>query len=125
ARIVSGQARDVAGGCAVWSGAPRTSADMAALVNGTLAHAHAIDDTNESMRGHPSVAVLPAVLAVAEERDAGGRDVIAAYAIGVEVAAKLGRAVNDRHARIGWHTTPTLGSVGAAAGVAHLMGLDL
>ena len=42
-----------------------TTARNAAFVNGTLAHAHDIDDTNPSMRGHPSCPVVPAIFALA------------------------------------------------------------
>ncbi|MCJ0764451.1 MmgE/PrpD family protein [Variovorax terrae] len=124
AGIVSAQAAGETGPCVLWGHGATTTARNAALINGCVAHAHAIDDTHESMRGHPSVPVVPAVFAVADEIGAGGAQRLSAYAVGVEVAAKLGRAVNDRHAQIGWHTTCTLGSVGAAAAAAHLLGLD-
>lgn len=113
-----------AGPCTLWGRARRASARDAALINGCAAHAHALDDTNESMRGHPSAPIVPAVLALGEELGATGDALIAAYVAGVEVAAKLGRAVNDRHSQLGWHTTCTLGAVGAAAACARLLGLD-
>ena len=125
AEIVRKAALDEPGGCTVWGTALRATARNAALVNGTAAHALALDDTNESMRGHPSAPIVPAVFAVGEEIDASGESLVAAYAVGVEVAAKLGRAVNDTHSERGWHTTMTLGTVGAACAVAHLLKLDV
>lgn len=112
------------GPCTLWGRPGRATVCDATLVNGCAAHAHAIDDTNESMRGHPSAPIVPAILALGEALDSGGHDLVTAYAVGVEIAAKLGRAVNDRHAQVGWHTTGTLGSVGAAAACARLLALD-
>lgn len=113
-----------AGQSVVWGTPLRTSARNAALVNGTLAHAHDFDDTNSSIRGHPSAPVVPAVLALAAELDLGGKDVIAAYVAGFEVEAKIGRAVNIEHYERGWHTSITLGSLGAAAACAYLLKLN-
>ena len=108
----------------VWGLDVRTTPRNAALVNGTMAHAHDIDDTNPSMRGHPSCPVVPAVFALAPTTNANGKDVIAAYVAGVEIATKVGRAVNMEHYNRGWHTTPTLGCLGAAAASANLLRLD-
>lgn len=112
------------GSAKVW-GLPRTlGASDAAFVNGTLAHAHDIDDTNPSMRGHPSCPVVPAVFALGAKSGADGKNLIAAYVAGVEIATKLGRAVNMTHYNRGWHTTLTLGTLGAAAAGARVLGLD-
>ena len=112
------------GPCPVWGTARRTTPRNAALANGALAHAHDIDDTNPSMRGHPSCPVVPAVFALVAKTGASGRDLITAYVAGVEVATKLGRAVNMPHYNKGWHTTLTLGTLGAAAACANLLKLD-
>jgi len=108
----------------VWGLDVRTTPRNAALVNGTLAHTHDIDDTNPSMRGHPSCPVVPAVFALAPMAKADGKAIIAAYVAGVEIATKVGRAVNMEHYNRGWHTTPTLGCLGAAAASASLLRLD-
>lgn len=112
------------GDCALWGREGRAAPHAAALVNATAAHVHALDDTNESMRGHPSVVVWPAVAALGEKLGASGEDLLLAYCVGVETAAKLGRVVNDHHSRLGWHTTSTLGPIGATAACATLLGLD-
>lgn len=100
------------------------SALDAAMLNGTAAHAEDFDDFNESFGGHPTVAVLPALLALGEARDIGGRAVIDAYVAGVEAESRLADAVHFHHYEKGWHPTSTLGVFGAAAGAAHLLALD-
>ncbi len=103
----------------------RTSAEGAALVNGTSGHALDYDDVNLSVRGHPSIAVLPAALATAQRAGASGRALLEAYIAGGEVMAKLGRAMGPAHYRAGWHATSTLGTLGAAAAAGKLLGLDV
>jgi len=102
-------------------GAP---ASEAALVNGTSAHALDFDDVSMSMRGHPSVPLVPAVLALGEKLESSGRDVIDAFIIGFEVECKIGRLVGAPHYGLGWHPTATFGSLGAAAACARLLRLD-
>lgn len=97
----------------------------AALVNGTAAHALDYDDVITSMRGHPSPPLLPAVLAAAEETNASGRDLIAAYVTGFEVQCKVGRGLGQSHYPHGWHATSTLGTLGAALAAAKLYRLDV
>lgn len=108
----------------IWGKGISADATNAAFVNGTLAHAHDIDDTNPSMRGHPSCPVVAAIFALAPDAHADGKELIAAYVAGVEVETKLGRAVNITHYNRGWHTTLTLGTLGAAAAAARLLKLD-
>lgn len=105
--------------------ARRTSARSAALINGTASHALDFDDTHLSMHGHPTTAILPAVLAAGEQHDASGAEVISAFVAGVEAACGAGAAFADRLYEVGWHNTFTLGIIGAAVGCAHLLGLDL
>jgi 2-methylcitrate dehydratase PrpD len=112
------------GQSSIWGAGCTTTARNAALVNGTMAHAHDFDDTNESMRGHPSAPVVPAIFALAPEVEADGKALIVAYLVGVEVEAKLGRAMNMEHYDRGWHTTQTLGTIGATAAAASLLRLD-
>jgi 2-methylcitrate dehydratase PrpD len=102
----------------------RTSAEGAALVNGTSGHALDYDDVNLSVRGHPSIAVLPAALAAAQSAGTSGRALLEAYIAGVEVMAKLGQAMGPKHYRAGWHATSTLGTLGAAAAAGKMLGLN-
>jgi 2-methylcitrate dehydratase PrpD len=103
----------------------KTSAPLAALANGTMAHALDFDDVNWSMNGHPTVPLLPTVLAIGQELHASGSDVLLAYILGFEVETKIGRGVNPRHYNLGWHATSTLGTLGAAAACAKLLRLDV
>ena len=103
----------------------KTSAALAALANGTMAHALDFDDVNWSMSGHPTVPLLPAVLALGQEIRASGADVLLAYTLGFEVETQIGLGVNPRHYNLGWHATSTLGTLGAAAACAKLLGLDV
>ncbi|MEE9256646.1 MAG: MmgE/PrpD family protein [bacterium] len=102
----------------------RTSASWAAFVNGVAGHALDFDDVDFVMLGHPSVTLAPALIALAEERGLGGSALLASYAVGFELLHLLGRALNPKHYRRGFHATATLGAVGAAGACAHLMGLD-
>jgi 2-methylcitrate dehydratase PrpD len=103
----------------------RLPAASAALINGAAAHALDFDDVNLAMPGHPSVAILPALLALAQERGASGADVLTAFVAGYELQCRLGRVVAPGHYDgLGFHATATIGSFGAAASCAHLLGLD-
>ncbi len=104
--------------------AERTSRLSAALVNGTAGHALDFDDTHARMSGHPSVPVLPALLALAETTAASGRQLLEALVAGIELECRLATLLGPRHYAIGFHSTGTLGTFGAAAACAHLLGLD-
>jgi 2-methylcitrate dehydratase PrpD len=112
------------GACSVLGTAVRTTATDAALANGTAAHAHDYDDMCFVSLAHPSAPLVAAGLAVAESAGASGRAVLEAYVVGFEIEGRLGRAMNPRHYRRGWHCTSTLGTIGAAAACARLFGLD-
>jgi 2-methylcitrate dehydratase PrpD len=90
-----------------------------------MAHALDFDDVNWSMSGHPTVPLLPAVLALGQEVHASGPEVLLAYTLGFEVETKVGLGVNPQHYDLGWHATSTLGTLGAAAACAKLLRLDV
>ena len=96
----------------------------AALVNGAAAHALDYDDVNMAMPGHPSVAILPGLLALAELKGSSGREVITAFVAGYETACRIGAALQPGHYNLGFHATATVGSFGAAAACARLLGLE-
>ena len=102
----------------------RLPALAAALVNGAAAHALDYDDVNMAMPGHPSVAILPALLALAELKGSSGREVVTAFIVGYETACRVGAALRPGHYNLGFHSTGTVGSFGAAAACARLLGLD-
>src|SRR5579864_377399 len=102
----------------------RASRLTAALVNGAAGHALDFDDTHMAMGGHPSAPIIPAILALAETTGASGRDVLEAIVVGVETECRLGALIGAQHYTIGFHSTGTLGTFGAAAACAHLLNLD-
>ncbi len=102
----------------------RAPIEDAAFANGTAAHALDYDDVQASLSGHPSAPILSPTLATAERARASGAALVTAFVVGVEVEAKIGRAVNPAHYEVGWHATATCGVFGAAAAVAKLLGLS-
>lgn len=97
----------------------------AGFVNGTAGHCLDYDDMSvEATNGHPSVVLVPGILAVAELEDVTGEEAIAAYAAGFEVTSYLSLAINPSHYSAGWHATGTLGTIGSAAAVSNLLDLS-
>ena len=132
ARIVREVFRGSDGDALVVGTGARRDAISAALVNGVAGHALDYDDTqlSTSVEGvyglltHPSVPVLAAVTSIAEDRGASGADLVTAFVVGVEVACRVADAISPRHYQAGFHSTGTIGAIGAAAGAAYLLGLD-
>ena len=102
----------------------RTSTALAALGNGTMAHALDYDDISITWLGHPSAILVPAVLALGTRMGVSGRQALTAYTVGWEVGAAVGRAIRHRVHEAGWHSTSVIGTIGAAAACASLAGLD-
>jgi 2-methylcitrate dehydratase PrpD len=102
----------------------KTSTPYAALGNGIIAHVLDFDDYEVPSMAHPSVAVLPAVLAVGERLNAPGSVCLESYLAGMEVISKVGLGISPDHYDKGWHATGTLGTLGAAAASSRLLRLD-
>lgn len=111
-------------GAAAVAGGGRAGEAIAALVNGTAAHALDYDDNFRPGITHASAVLVPALLAVAQGRRASGHAFVDAYLVGLEAQAAVGRGINPAHYTIGWHATSTIGAIGTAAGTAWLMGHD-
>lgn len=125
AKVMRGLAAEESGAAqAGLVGGGRAPARMAALVNGTISHALDYDDTHFAHIGHPSVAVLPAALAVGEHLGCSGREVQEAALIGVEASIRFGIWLGRAHYQVGFHQTATAGAVGATLAAARLMRLD-
>src|SRR5262249_56683822 len=111
-----------------WSGVTGpplpTSAGTPGLANGTAAHALDFDDMCFVSLAHPSAPLVSAALAAGEWTGASGAQLLDAYVVGFEIEGRLGRAMNPRHYRRGWHCTATIGTIGTAAAGARLVGLD-
>jgi 2-methylcitrate dehydratase PrpD len=102
----------------------RSEASLAALANGTAGHALDYDDHSIKSSQHPTVTILPGILSLGEAISASGKAILEAYIVGIEVATKIGVAIGPLHYENGWHTTGTLGAIGAAAGAAKLLKLS-
>src|SRR5882762_11404113 len=106
-------------------GGPAVQAPAAALANGALAHAFELDSlTRPGAGAHPGATVLPPALAIAQERGADGRALIAAFVAGNEVMIRIGRATGHTNEARGFHAPGTTGPFGAAVACGHLLGLD-
>ncbi len=123
-RIALGVCGTGTGPSLVFGHAKRIGALDAALVNGTGSHALDFDDCNNTLGGHPSAPILPALFALADEIGASGQDFIAAYVAGFETECKISLGVNFYQYTKGWHPTATLGVFGSAAACAHLLKLS-
>lgn len=102
-----------------------TSPELAAFANAIAAHALDFDDSHPSVRGHASASLVPTALAIGEARGVSGEEVLAAYAIGIEVAGRIGRAFGHGMMRGGWHPTAIVGTLASTAVAARLSGLDV
>ena len=99
----------------------RLCAIDAAFVNGVSSHALDYDDM--ALNGHPSVVLVPALLAAGEACRARDQVLLRAYLVGYEVWAELiGREPDSLHNK-GWHPTCVTGTIAVAAAVAHLENL--
>ena len=101
----------------------KVPARAAALANGAASHALDYDDTHFAHVGHPSVAILPAALAVAEQMDAPASAALDALLIGAEASIRIGMVLGRRHYDRGFHQTATAGAFGATVAAARVMGL--
>lgn len=111
------------GPCTVIGGG-KAPAPVAAMINGTAAHALDFDDNFAPALSHASAVLVPALLAAGELRGSTGGDLLRAYLVGLEAQALVGQGVLRHHYTTGWHATSTVGMIGTAAGVAWLLGLD-
>src|SRR6185436_16760585 len=110
--------------CRIIGTAAATSASWASLANGTAAHALDYDDMCFVSLAHPSAPLVATALAAGELARAPGTALLDAWVVGFEIEAVLGRAMNPRHYTQGWHCTSTIGTIGAAAAAARVLGLD-
>lgn len=127
-RIVSELTQDN-GPCTRLADGASVGMRSAALANGVAAHVLDFDDWLPAARVHPSAPLLPAVLATAESATdrtgpPAGTRLLSAFIAGFEVQARIGAALTPTHYAAGFHPTATVGAFGAAAGAAHLLGLN-
>lgn len=102
----------------------RVAIEAAAMANAALMHTRAQDDTHFPAKTHVGSAIGPAALAVAERDGCSGADLAVALIAGCEVAAAVGERLAPEVTARGFRATPVFGTLGAAAAVASLLGLD-
>jgi 2-methylcitrate dehydratase PrpD len=108
----------------IWGTNQKSSAPMAAFVNGLLGHAIDFDDWDAFIHaGHPTCMVAAAALSLGEVIGSSGKDLLKAYALGIEILTKIAANAPNVQDR-GFHSTPVLGSIGAAIACASLMRFD-
>ncbi|WP_420403986.1 MmgE/PrpD family protein [Nisaea sp.] len=101
----------------------RATARAAALINGAASHTVEFDDIYRDGLFHPGVVVIPAALALAEDKGVSGEVFLRAVIAGYETANRIAAAVNPAHYDF-WHTTATVGFFGAAAASSAVLGLS-
>ncbi len=98
--------------------------EQAAFLHAVAGHVLDYDDVHTLSVTHPSVVIVPAILALTAARpDLAGRSA-RALAVGVGVNIALGAVLGFGHYDRGWHATSTIGPLAGAAALAHLLGLD-
>jgi 2-methylcitrate dehydratase PrpD len=112
------------GPCAIWASTDRVCAEDAVFINAIQIHVLDFDDSALRLRGHPSSTMMSTAVAAGEESGASGHAVLAAYAIGLEVAIRVSQALTSKHYLDGWHTTATAGVFGATSIAGRLFGLN-
>jgi 2-methylcitrate dehydratase PrpD len=133
ARIVQAHIRRMAGRREATVLGTRLSAPVpkAALANGVAGHAMDYDDTQLStskgavygLLTHPTTPVLAAALAVGEKEKISGEEFLLSYILGVEVECRIADAIHPRHYQAGFHSTATMGGLGAAVAAGKILKL--
>lgn len=113
-----------AGPCAILGTGLTTSAPMAALANGAMAHALDYEDAFDPAPSHPNASMVPAVLALAQTQAVDGETLIAALAIGCDLVCRIALSFEQTMEESGWYPPPIVGAFGAAAACARVLGLD-
>ncbi|MAN80821.1 MAG: 2-methylcitrate dehydratase, partial [Magnetovibrio sp.] len=110
------------GGARLYPSGETTDARTAAFINGAASHTVEFDDIYRNALYHPGVPVISAALAIAQARGVSGARLLTGIIAGYEVSNRLGAAANPAHYEF-WHTTGTIGTFGAAAAAANILGL--
>jgi 2-methylcitrate dehydratase PrpD len=97
---------------------------QAVLTNGTMMQVHDFDEAHLPSHTHPTAAILPPLLAMAEQRHGTGADLLEGFIAGYEATARIGQALAPELYMRGWHASSTVGVFGAAAAVGRLLRLD-
>lgn len=108
----------------VWGEGKLVPAGTAATINSFMAHSTYLEDGSRAMGGHPSSAIIPAVLSMAEDLGISGKKVILSIVVGYEIFIRIGAAIYPSMVTRGFQPTAILAALGAAGGCAKLLDLD-
>lgn len=96
----------------------------AVLMNGLLVHGLDYDDTHTRGVIHATASCFPAALGVAAQAGLHGRDLLAAYIVGMEVATRLGSVAKGGFHQTGFHPTGLIGTFACALVAGRLQGMN-
>jgi len=117
-------AEDIGRGSAIlYPSGKRATLRTAALINATASHVVEFDDIFRDGIVHPGSPVIAAALAAAQHANADGESLLRAVIAGYEICTRIAATVNPAHYKF-WHTTGTVGTIGAAAAVGTILRLD-
>ncbi|MEO9101132.1 MAG: MmgE/PrpD family protein [Burkholderiales bacterium] len=111
------------GPCEVLMDRSRNSPYFAAMANAAASHVAEQDDVHNGSVFHPATVVFPVALAIAQERELSGAELLTAAVAGYEVGIRVGEFLGRSHYKV-FHTTGTAGTIAAAATAGRLLGLD-
>jgi 2-methylcitrate dehydratase PrpD len=112
------------GNCTILGDGEKVSLRDAAIINSFMAHSSYFEDGSRLTGGHPSSSILPAVIALGEERGYGGKEMIAAMVVGYEIFNRIGGVMYPSAVHRGFQPTSLLAPLAAAAACAKMMNLD-
>lgn len=118
------QIPEAQGKCHVWGSPVKLSSAYAAMANGIASHVLDFDDTHTDSIAHGSAVLAPLVIALAEDLQLSSQQMLAAYIIGWEIAARIGLASRGSFHRRGFHSTAVAGIFGAVSSAANLLELS-
>lgn len=101
----------------------KMDAEDAALCNAVFGHGFEMDDTDMDTTSHPAVCVVPTILALGEQEDASGKDVLTAMVAGYEVMLRVARAADSMRLNF-FHASSVPGAFGVAAATGKMLGFD-
>lgn len=133
ASAISDSGKAVVELCTEWGGKPESTvigygvklpSGLAALCNGTLGHGVELDDAHGTALLKAGSVLIPAAFAIAETHKVSGKELLTALVAGYEVSIRLAKAINPGHRQRGYHTTSSVGTIGAAVITTKLLGCD-
>lgn len=109
----------------MWAQGRKRNVFATTLVNGMLAHTLELDDVHPESKSHIGAVVVPTAWTLADALCLSGGAFLEAVVVGYETMGRIGMAMDvASNRKRGWHTTGIIGTFGAAAAAAHLLGLD-